>query len=232
MAIEFMDQTTLECIREYKSETSRLRAVPAWDTRLAAAVYMEIHGNRPEEVEALSEWLLETAAECGSDPDTTWAFCGEIEIERLRLFRHAAPEAVNHLIDKARQVDSRIAKLGTDMRLRNGSLSEMLEMYGKDLQARGLKAAIFGHAADKHFHVNILPQDYQQFGEGRALMEDWAKKISAMGGNITAEHGVGKIKKNLFRSIPLPDRLKVIRSLKRQLDPNGLWNPGNMLNSD
>ena len=232
VAIEFMDQTTLECIREYKSETGRLREVPAWDTRLAAAVYMEIHGNHPEEVEALSEWLLETAAECGSDPDTTWAFCGEIEIERLRLFRHAAPEAVNHLVDKARQVDSRIAKLGTDMRLRNGSLSEMLEMYGKDLQARGLKAAIFGHAADKHFHVNILPQDYQQFDEGRALMEDWARKISAMGGNITAEHGVGKIKKNLFRSIPLPDRLKVIRSLKRQLDPNGLWNPGDMLDSD
>ena len=231
VAIEFMDQTTLECIREYKAVTSRLRAIPDWDTRLAAAVHMEIHGNRTEEVEALSEWLLETAAECDSDPNTTWAFYGEIEIERLRLFRHAAPESVNHLIDKARQVDSRIAKLGTDMRLRNGSLSEMLEMYGKDLQARGLKAAIFGHAADKHFHVNILPQDYQQFDEGRALMEDWAKKFSAMGGNLVAEHGVGKIKKNLFRSIPLPDRLKVIRSLKRQLDPNGLWNPGNMLDS-
>jgi D-lactate dehydrogenase (cytochrome) len=230
VAIEFMDQTTLECIREYRQVNSRLRELPDWDTRLVSAVVMEIHGNSTEEVEVLSEWLLETAAECGSDPDTTWAFCGETEMERLRLFRNAAPESVNQLIDKARQVTPRITKLGTDMCLQNRSLSEMLEMYRRDLQADGLKAAIFGHAADKHLHVNILPQDEKEFDEGRALIEVWAKKISAMGGNIVAEHGVGKIKKNLFRSIPLPERLKVIRSVKQQLDPNGIWNPGNMLN--
>jgi D-lactate dehydrogenase (cytochrome) len=230
VAIEFMDQTTLECIREYKQVNSRLRELPNWDTRLVSAVYIEIHGNSTEEVEVLCEWLLETAVQCGSDPDTTWAFCGEIEIERLRLFRNAAPESVNQLIDKARQVDPRITKLGTDMRLQNGSLSEMLEMYRQGLQADGLKAAIFGHAADKHLHVNILPHDGKQFDQGRTLIEVWARKISAMGGNIVAEHGVGKIKKNLFRSIPLPERLKVIRSVKQQLDPNGLWNPGNMLN--
>ncbi len=230
VAIEFMDQTTLECIREYKQVNSPLRELPDWDTRLASAVVMEIHGNSSEEVEVLAEWLLETAAECGSDPDNTWAFCGEIEIERLRLFRNAAPESVNLLIDKARQVNPRITKLGTDMCLQNGSLSEMLEMYRQGLEADGLKAAIFGHAADKHLHVNILPHDGKQFDKGRTLIEVWAKKISAMGGNIVAEHGVGKIKKNLFRSIPLPERLKVIRSVKQQLDPNGLWNPGNMLN--
>ena len=231
VAIEFMDQTTLECIREYKLVNSRLRELPDWDTRLVSAVYIEIHGNSTEEVEVLSEWLLETAAECGGDPDNTWAFCGEIEMERLRLFRNAAPESVNQMIDKARQIYPRITKLGTDMRLQNGSLSEMLEMYRRGLQAAGLKAAIFGHAADKHLHVNILPQDGKQFDQGRRLIEVWAKKISGMGGNIVAEHGVGKIKKNLFRSIPLPERLKVIHSLKQQLDPNGLWNPGNMLDS-
>jgi D-lactate dehydrogenase (cytochrome) len=232
VAIEYMDQTTLECIREYRQVNSQLKELPNWDTRLVSAVYLEIHGNSTEEVEVLSEWLLETSAECGSDPDTTWAFCGEIEMERLHLFRHAAPESVNQMIDKAKQVNPRVTKLGTDMRLQNGSLSEMLEMYEKDLQVRGLKAAIFGHAADKHFHVNILPQNYQQFDEGRKLIEIWAKKISAMGGNITVEHGVGKIKKNLFQSIPLPQRLKMIRGLKQQFDPNGLWNPGNMLNPD
>jgi D-lactate dehydrogenase (cytochrome) len=231
VAIEFMDQTTLECILEYKQVSSRLKAVPDWDTRLAAAVYLEIHGNSTEGVEALSKWLLETAVEYDSDPDTTWAFCGEIEIERLRLFHHAALESIHHFIDKARQDDSRISTLGTDMRLNNGSLSEMLEMYGKDLQASGLKAAIFGDAADKHLHVNILPLDGKQFDKGRTLIEDWAKKISAIGGSVVTEHGVGKIKKNLFRSIPLPERLKMIRSVKQQLDSNGLWNPGNMLDS-
>ena len=231
VAIEFMDQTTLECIREYKQINSLLNKIPDWDSRFASAVYTEIHGNSSEEAQALCELLLETAAEYDGDPDNTWAFCGEIEIERLRLFRAAAPEAVNLLIDKARLTDSRITKLGTDMRLQNGCLAELLVMYSRDLKAHGLKAAIFGHGADDHLHVNILPQDYQQFDHGKTLIKNWATKISARGGSVVTEHGVGKIKKELLRSIPLPGRLTVIRSIKQQLDPNGLWNPGNMLDS-
>jgi D-lactate dehydrogenase (cytochrome) len=231
VAIEFMDQTTLECIREYKQVNSRLKELPDLDTMLASAVYMEIHGNSTKEVEALSEWLLETATECDSDPDNTWAFCGEIEIERLRIFRNAAPESVNLIIDKAKLKDSRITKIGMDMHFQNGFLSEVLELYQQDLQVYGLKAAIFGHAGDGYLHVNLLPQDYQQFEKGRTLIKDWAKNSCAKEGSVVTEHGIGKIKNDLFRSIPLPQRLKIIRSIKQQLDPNGLWNPGNMMDS-
>ena len=229
VAIEFMDQTTLECIREYKQENSQLKQLPDWDKSLTSAVYMEIHGNSTEEVEAQSEKLLETAIQYDCDPDNTWAFCGEMEIERLRIFRHAAAESVNRFIDKARQKDSRITKLGTDYCLKNGSLSEVLEMYCRDLRACGLTAAIFGHAAEGHLHVNILPQDYHQFEKGRALIKDWAIKILSKEGSVVTEHGIGKIKKDLFKSIPLPQRLKILCSVKQQLDPDGLWNPGNML---
>ena len=229
VAIEFMDQTTLECIREYKQGNSQLKQLPDWDKSLTSAVYMEIRGNIAEEVEALSEKLLETAVQCDCDPDNTWAFCGEMEIERLRIFRHAAAESVNLFIDKARQKDSRITKLGTDYRLKNTSLSEVLDIYCRDLRAHGLKAAIFGHAGDGHLHVNILPQDYQQFEKGRVLIKDWAINIHAKEGSVVTEHGVGKIKKDIFKSIALPQRLKMMFSVKQQLDPKGLWNPGNML---
>lgn len=228
VAIEFMDQITLDSIREFKKGNSRLRKLPDVDSGVASAVYMEIHGNNTEEAEAISRWLLAAAIENKSNPDTTWAFCGESEIEPLRLFRHAAPEAVNRLIDKARQIDSRITKLGTDMSLQKESLAEVLEMYRRDLQACGLSAAIFGHAANGHLHVNILPQDYQQFEAGRRLINQWAKSISSKGGSVVTEHGIGKIKKDLFRSNVLPRHLKLMFSIKQQLDPNGLWNPGNM----
>ncbi len=232
VAIEFMDQTTLECIKEYKQGNSQLKQLPDWDKRLTSAVYIEIHGNSAEAVEVLSENLLETAVQCDCDPDNTWAFCGELEIERLRIFRHAAAEAINQFIDQSRQKDSRITKLGTDFRLKNSSLSEMLDMYRRDIQALGLKAAIFGHAACGHLHVNILPRDYHEFEKGRTLIKEWAAKIDAQKGSIVTEHGIGKIKKNLFVSIPLPQRLKLIRSAKKQMDPEWLWNPGNMLDSD
>ena len=179
-----------------------------WDTCFVSSVYVEIHGSESEEIETLSEWLLDQSTEFGSDPDITWAFCGKREIEQARLFRHAAPEAVNQLIDKVRLKDSRITKLGTDMALKKGDLSQLMEMYRADLKSSGLKAAIFGHAAEGHLHVNILPRDYQQFEQGKKLVEDWAKKINSKGGSIVTEHGIGKIKKYIFQSIPLPGSLK------------------------
>jgi D-lactate dehydrogenase (cytochrome) len=231
VAIEFMDQITLECIREFKQTSSQLKELPGWNTSLTSAVYLEIHGNDAEEIEELSLGLLETAVQWGNDPDNTWAFCGQDEIDRLRLFRHAAPESINHFLDKARQKDFRITKLGTDMGLENTSLSELIEMYHKGLKVHGLKAAIFGHAGDGHLHVNILPKDYQQFEKGKILIKDWAKIIHTKGGSVVTEHGIGKIKKDLFQSIPLPQQQKIISSVKQKLDPNGLWNPGNMVDS-
>lgn len=227
-AVEFMDHTTLECIRRYRQTNRRLREIPEWETGFVSAVYLEIHGNSNPDIEALAEWLLAAAVEHGSDPDASWAFSGVTEMERLRLFRHAAPESVNQLIDQARQQDPRIARIDVDMRFRQGFLSHVLEMYAGDLKAWGLKAAIFGHAADRHLHVNILPQSGRQFDRGKALVESWAQKNSAMGCSVVTEHGVGKIKKHLLRSIPLPERIKLIHNVKRQLDPIGLLNPGNM----
>jgi D-lactate dehydrogenase (cytochrome) len=231
VAIEYMDQTILECIQDYKQVNTKVKELPDLDKILTTAVYVEIHGNNILSVEALSEILLETAVQCGGNPDNTWAFCNDIEMERPRIFLHAAAECVNWLIDKARLKDSRIIKLGTDMRLENASLSERLGMVQQDLQTHGLKAAIFGHSACEHLQINILPQNYQEFEKGRALIKEWTKKIDTQKGSIVTAHGVGKINKDLFASIPLPQALKVIRSVKQQLDPDGLWNPDNMPDS-
>ena len=226
-AIEFMDHVTLKCIEAFRSVNSQLKVLPSWNPGFSSAVYLEIHGNDAEAVEALSEILLDAAAECGGDPDDTWAFCGETEIERLRLFRHAAPESINHIIDKIRQSEPRIFKLGTDMSLQNCPLSELIEFYREGLRQYGLQGAIFGHGASGHLHVNILPEDYRQFVAGQELIQMWAKAIQDKGGAVITEHSIGKIKKNLFQSLSLPRRMERIYQIKPGLDPDGLWSPEN-----
>ena len=72
------------------------------------------------------------------------------------------------------------------------------------------------------------PAITREFELGQRLIENWAGRIDAMGGNVVTEHGAGKIRRSLFRSIPLPGRLKLVRCLKRQLDPQEFWNPGTM----
>jgi D-lactate dehydrogenase (cytochrome) len=229
VAIEFMDQTTLACIEEYKQVNSRLARLPDWPSRFASAVYIEIHGSRPQDAESLSEWLLETSG-TGDDPKATWAFCGETEMEQMRLLRCAAPEAVHLLIDQARRVDSRIIPTGIDLRFQDTCLSKMLEMLRHDLNADGLNAAIFGYGVNGPLHVHLLSQDYPQFIAGRTCVQKWTTQIYAQGGRVATGHGVGKIKNDGFRSIALPARLNVIWRLKQQFDPDRLWNPGNMSN--
>ncbi len=224
-AIEFMDQVTLECIEAFRSVNSQLNVLPTWEPRFRSAVYLEMHGNDDEAVEILSERLLEMVDECGGDPDDTWAFCGEMEIERLHLFRHAAPESANHFIDTVRQSDPRIFKLGTDMSLQSLPLPELIGFYREGLRRYGLRGAIFGHGASGHLHVNILPEDYPQFLAGQALIQMWTKRIEKRGGRVVTEHGMGKIKKNLFQSIPLPGEMERVHQIKPQLDPDGLWGP-------
>lgn len=229
-AIEFMDKVTLDLIQQFKKFNSQLLELPNISDDFQAAVYIEIHGQNEQEVAHLCESLMALSVKYQSDPENSWAFSGENEIRRLQLFRAAAPEAVNHALDQLRQVDARIHKLSTDMCLSTkGSLKALFEMYDQGLKSKGLTGAIFGHAGDSHFHVNILPKDYSQFEVGKKLIEEWAEEISSKGGTIVKEHGVGKIKKMLFLSNPLSEKMKAIRQEKKQFDPKELWNPGNML---
>lgn len=229
VAIDFMDQTALECIQQFKQENAQLKVIPDIDKGVDSAIYLEIHGNSIDSVEGLCQSIMETATAFGCDLDTTWAFSSDIDMERIRRFRHAAPESVNRLIDKVRLIDPRVSKVGTDMQLKTDALTDLVEMYLKDLEMTGLKAAIFGHAADGLFHVNILPQNYDDYINAKALTEKWADEISIKGGSVVTEHGIGKIKKHLFKSNPLPQHLKKMIGLKQKVDPKGLWNPGNMI---
>ncbi|MCF6249334.1 MAG: FAD-binding oxidoreductase [Desulfobacula sp.] len=227
-AIEFMDQHTLDNIYTLRRTSSTLKVLPDLENQFVSAVLLEIHSDQIQKVEALSEWLMTAAERFDCDPDKTWAFCNENEMERFRLFRHAAPESANVLIDKVRTKDPRISKLGSDMQFAGHTISKQLEMFQNDLKLHGLKAAIFGHAGDGLLHVNILPEDYPQYIKAKKVMEKWASHIHSKGGSVVTEHGIGKVKKHLFKSNPLPQHMEIIFKLKGRLDPNGLWNPGNI----
>jgi D-lactate dehydrogenase (cytochrome) len=227
-AIEFMDHSTLASIQNFKQTRTSLSKFPDLDPQTDSAVCIAIHSDRMNRVEAVSERLMTSAETLGCDLDQTWAFCNDHEMEQFYGFRHAAPESLNTQIDIARQTDVRICKLGTDMQAASMPLSELVEMYQNDLVQHRLKGAVFGHAGDGIMHVNILPQNFDEYTLARKLMRKWAENIHSRDGSVIKEHGIGKIKPHLFRSIPLSKQASCILKLKEGLDPDGLWNPGNM----
>jgi FAD/FMN-containing dehydrogenase len=82
-----------------------------------------------------------------------------------------------------------------------------------------LDHAIFGHAGNNHFHVNILPRDDAELQRAKAIYAEFAAAIVARGGCVSAEHGIGRIKRHFLPVQYGATTLDAMRAAKRWLDP-------------
>jgi FAD/FMN-containing dehydrogenase len=87
----------------------------------------------------------------------------------------------------------------------------------------------FGHVGDGNLHMNFaVPRDTPP-GAKSALLEALFEEVDRLGGSISAEHGVGRLKRDAIARRKSPAALAVMRSLKHALDPATLLNPGVVL---
>jgi FAD/FMN-containing dehydrogenase len=91
----------------------------------------------------------------------------------------------------------------------------------------------FGHVGDGNIHFNVLPPPDMP---GEAFRAQWpvlARAIEdtalAYGGTVSAEHGIGLVKRDALRRMRPDSDLDVMRALKQAFDPRGLLNPGKIL---
>ena len=228
-ALEYFDARCLGFLREHADElASKGIAVPALPDG-SACVYAEWHAPDAAAAESAVLAAAERLPEFGADPDTCVLADNPHDLEKLKLFRHAAPEMVNSAIDERRKIHPGLVKLGTDMSVPDARLADVLAMYEQDLAASGLEYLIFGHIGANHLHANILPRHPADYDAGRALYARWAAQVIAWGGSISAEHGIGKLKRDLFRQMVGDAALAQMRDLKKLFDPDGLLNPGTLL---
>jgi FAD/FMN-containing dehydrogenase len=91
--------------------------------------------------------------------------------------------------------------------------------------APGARTILFGHVNEGNLHVNVLAAlEYDE-----PVTEAVLKLVSSYGGSISAEHGVGRAKRDWLHLSRSADEIAVMRAIKRSLDPNGLINPGVLL---
>jgi D-lactate dehydrogenase (cytochrome) len=173
--------------------------------------------------------LMELSLEYYSDDESTWALSGEEEIEKIRNFRHAAPESINMELETLSKKEKSIVKLSTDIIINNQPFREIINMYKNDAKEKGLTLAIFGHVKGNHVHVNILPRTYNEYLEGKNLIQKWLLYANKKGNTLFFEHGIGKIKKDLFKSCSKQSLLKEIEKKKNFYDPNNILNKGTVI---
>ena len=106
-------------------------------------------------------------------------------------------------------------------------LPEAVALYRSTLSRERLQAATWGHIGDAHLHVNILPRDMDEYARGKALFAEWAHEITAMGGAVSAEHGVGKLKRDFLEIMYGKDAIREMARFKLAFDPKAQLGRGN-----
>ena len=218
-AIEFFDCNALNLLRRMKAENDVFADLPGLKPAFHTAIYFEYDCDVPDAVIDKAE----EAIDC-------WFAEGEHEMGALKTFRHAVPESVNMLIGERKKAIPELIKLGTDMSVPDDQLENVMAMYHEGLAKAGLEYVIFGHIGNNHVHVNILPRSMEEYEQGKALYLDWAKQVVAMGGSVSAEHGIGKNKTEFLKVMYGEEGIQQMRSMKALFDPHSLLNPGNLFN--
>ena len=229
VALEFFDSHALKLLREQKEGNPAFTELPAAPQDQGAAIYVEYHGKDEEQIEEQVFSMAELIAKYGGDEDSTWMATNTGELERLKNYRHALPEAVNLLIDERRKENPGLMKLGTDMAVPDSALEQVLALYNRDLEASGLEYVKFGHIGNNHIHVNILSRSMEEYDQGRSLYSRWADAVVDLGGTISAEHGIGKLKKDLLVRMFGPEAIKQMQALRQIFNPKDLLNRGNSI---
>jgi FAD/FMN-containing dehydrogenase len=122
-----------------------------------------------------------------------------------------------------------------DIALPIAALEPFCAAFEARMQERwpGWEVCLFGHIGDGNLHVNVMKPDtlsreafFERTGEAdKQLFE----LVRAHGGSISAEHGIGLLKKPYLAFSRSPEELALMRGLKAALDPHGILNPGKIL---
>lgn len=225
--LEMYSATALGLLRARQARDARSVGTPPIPAGAGAALFFELDFDPaagPQAKEALEEVL----SACGSSAADTWAAYEPRELERLKHFRHILPETINAILAERKKKHPALHKLGTDLAVPDEHLETMWRVYRESLEEAGLEWAAFGHIGNNHLHINILPRDMADLEKALSLYGRFAERAVALGGTVSAEHGIGKLKAKFLKTMYREEEIEEMRAVKRALDPQGLLNPGNI----
>lgn len=205
ICLEYIDAHSLELARPL---------LPALPSGVHSALFFEQIAAPAEIAAALQAWTM-VAEQHGANPDS-WLVEDSTSHRRLRELRHAIPTAVNE-----RLASRGVPKTGTDSALPRGTVSSWLDRARLWLDSQKLEHATFGHVGDDHLHVNILASDAGEVERARAAHAELTRWACAAGGNVSAEHGLGKAKRRLWEQLTSPRIVARTQQIQQAFDPEG-----------
>lgn len=182
-------------------------------------VLLESLGNRQEQDQERLEDLLVAAQEQGMISDAAMAFTAS----DLQWF-FSIREDVANVVNRCRNVQH------FDISLPIPTIGDTLTQILTELEAlKGVeKAFAFGHVADGNIHL-VVSKEEETPTLIKAVNHIVYTPLQALGGSVSAEHGIGLHKKPYLSLSRTPAEIQLMRQLKKAIDPKGLLNRGKVI---
>ncbi|WP_416886221.1 FAD-binding oxidoreductase [Marinospirillum sp.] len=182
------------------------------------------------EFEAMTEEIMEMAMEVfESCMEAGWVEDGvisqsETQAQTLWNLREFISETISHHTPYKNDLSVVVSKVPEFLNQVDGFVAEHYP---------GFEVVWFGHIGDGNLHLNILKPEAlskEAFFEKCHHVSDQVFKITqAFGGSVSAEHGVGLIKKDFLHFTRSQAEIKMMQGIKKTFDPDQIMNPGKML---
>jgi len=188
-------------------------------------VLIELTSSRPnDDLETLLVDLLGQAVEIGLAVDATLAQ-SEAQRKNLWAIREGIPEAQGY----------EGGSIKHDVSVPVSKVAELLKlgMASADALIPGIRPCPFGHVGDGNIHFNFTQPATM---DKQAYLAQWESLNSVihdivvdLGGSISAEHGIGQLKRDELAHYASVEKLKLLRAIKVAIDPDGRLNPGKVV---
>lgn len=238
-------QAALDVLRALQAQTDRIEGFEILPRDTLEAVVQHIPGTRAP-LEGAHEWhaLVEATADTAhAEPpeglltrlltpliessliEDAAISASEAQAEAFWRIRDSLAEAERAVLGPTTQYDISVAV--EDMPLFMAEASAEVERAFPGTRASG-----FGHLGDGNIHFHVRA--------GSRAAPDWVQRegpdisrlvhdlVTAAGGSISAEHGIGQMKRDELARLS-PERVRTLRAIKEALDPKGLMNPGKLV---
>ena len=193
----------------------------------AHSYYLLIELTSPRAGDDLASMLEETLGTALEDGTATDAVVATSETQSLQLWhiREAVPEAQKH----------EGGSIKHDVSVPVSKVPEFINQGLRLVTAEipGIRPCVFGHMGDGNIHFNMSQPEgadkdafLARWGDINHIVHDL---VASLGGSFSAEHGVGKLKREDLVRYRGEVEIDLMRTIKKALDPKGIMNPGKVL---
>jgi FAD/FMN-containing dehydrogenase len=198
-----------------------------WPEIVQALIYLEDDAGIDSTTDDVLAYWLDLAEQNEALSNDIRVFQSASELREARIIRHSVPATMNERGAAFRSKGGR--KVSTDWAVPYAKLADALRESAIAIERHGASAPVtYGHAGNGHPHQNFIAEDEGSLERINAAVHETLQRVISMGGTVSAEHGLGKLKRHWMALQLSPSQMGVMRQIKHALDPSGIFSPGNI----